>query len=178
MPDFDETTGIEFIGSPGAFTGAFLTPNVDIDGDGYSDVIIAEMKYDHGKGRLAVIYGGSDRPGKINLNHKDSHLFESLLGESVMNPKERHFGLNSFLGDINGDGRFDLFVSSEKQIYVFENVPAGTDTADSGSKHTKNTHKKSSSHSNKPQHNRSESSAQRTTATIAAALLLAVLFIL
>lgn len=78
----------------------------DVDGNGYSDVIIGEPQYDNGntdEGRAYVYLGSAN--GIITTPHwmKESDQFDARMGRSV-----------SSAGDINGDGYSDVIVSAYK----------------------------------------------------------------
>jgi hypothetical protein len=82
--------------------GADKTLNRDLNGDGYSDVVIAAPRYsDNGTddGRVGVYLGGTDLPEKPVLVHKGVPYLH--LGESV-----------ATVGDVNGDGYGDYVITT------------------------------------------------------------------
>lgn len=77
----------------------------DVNGDGYSDVIIGAPRYDNGQtdeGRVFVFYGSSN-----GLASTPDWTAESNQGES-------NFGLSvSTAGDVNGDGYSDVIIGAD-----------------------------------------------------------------
>jgi hypothetical protein len=77
----------------------------DFDGDGFSDVLIAEPAYSNGRGRVLFFFGGlhglSSTPDLI-MEGRD---LQSTFG----------FGIQ-MLGDVNGDGLDDFFIC-EKDVF-------------------------------------------------------------
>jgi len=95
----------------------------DINGDEYNDVIIGEVLYNSGRGRVYVYYGGTD------MDTKPDKIFEGQDPEG-QDPNS-WFGRWQSLDDINGDKCPDLIVSalhwdSERgRVYVFHGSPSG-----------------------------------------------------
>ncbi len=87
----------------------------DVNGDGYSDIIISAPNYNFGVGRVFLFYGGSLMDNVADL---------ILTGET-----ENSFGASiSSAGDVNGDGFSDIIIgapdynnltSNEARTYIF-----------------------------------------------------------
>ena len=97
----------------------------DVNGDGYSDVIVGAYRYDHGQsdeGRAFVFYGSA-----AGLSATADWTAESdQLGA--------HFGYSvASAGDVNGDGYSDVIVGAylydsgqgEGQAFVYQGSAAG-----------------------------------------------------
>lgn len=84
----------------------------DVNGDGYSDVIVGAYTYDSNTGRAYIFYGG------LSMNNVAD---VTLLGESTSS----NFGHTvSSAGDVNGDGFSDVIVgaylyNSTGRAYIF-----------------------------------------------------------
>ncbi|MBS1519259.1 MAG: FG-GAP repeat protein [Bacteroidetes bacterium] len=98
----------------------------DVNGDGYSDVIIGSDKYDNGEvdeGRVFVYHGSN-----IGLSNTANWTAES-------NQASAYFGSSvSTAGDVNGDGYSDVIVgakfyvngqASEGRAFIYSGSPAG-----------------------------------------------------
>ncbi len=78
----------------------FVSSAGDINGDGYSDVIISAYLFSTWTGKAYVYFGGSSMNNTADL---------TMTGEATFN----YFAQNvSSAGDVNGDGYSDLFVGS------------------------------------------------------------------
>ncbi|MBO9616854.1 MAG: FG-GAP repeat protein [Dyadobacter sp.] len=87
-----------------AWLGSALAPAGDVNGDGYSDLIIGAYTYDNGQTDegLALIYHGGGLPGNETSG-------TSLVGSA---PSERFGSMVAGAGDINGDGLDDVLISA------------------------------------------------------------------
>ncbi|MEO8446520.1 MAG: FG-GAP-like repeat-containing protein [bacterium] len=93
--------------------GASVSDAGDVNGDGYSDIIIGADAYSSHTGRAYIFYGG------VNLNTVADVTF---TGEAVNN----QFGFPaSTAGDVNGDGYSDIIVgalgysSTTGRVYIY-----------------------------------------------------------
>ena len=102
----------------------------DVNGDGYSDVVVGAPYYDNGQsneGRAYVYHGSA-----TGLAFAPSWFVES-------NQAESQFGISvSGAGDVNGDGYSDVIVgaflydnedNAEGRVFVYQGSPAGLGTA-------------------------------------------------
>ncbi len=109
-----------------AFYGVSVSEAGDVNGDGYSDVIIGALWYDNGEsneGRAYVYYGS---PTGLSLT-------PDWIGES--NQANAHYGYSvSTAGDVNGDGYSDVIIGAyqysngetyEGCAYVYYGSPIG-----------------------------------------------------
>jgi len=87
-----------------AFFGTSVSAAGDVNGDGYSDVIVGAPQYDNGQtdeGRAYVYYGGTGGlPGTASWII-ENNIALSLLGTSV-----------STAGDVNGNGYSDVIIGA------------------------------------------------------------------
>jgi len=100
----------------------------DVNGDGYSDVIVGAYLYDNGQGNEGAAFvwlGGATGPGATGTPFnadwfKEGQLANVFFGSSV-----------GTAGDVNGDGFADVIVSSTTytldhgQAWVWEGGPTG-----------------------------------------------------
>ncbi len=119
-------------GQANALYGTSVSTAGDVNGDGYSDVIIGAPNYDNGntnEGRVFVFYGSaSGLPGTANWT-------------SELNQDSAYFGISvSTAGDINGDGYSDVIVGAsyynngqndEGRAYVFNGSASGLSASES-----------------------------------------------
>jgi hypothetical protein len=110
----------------GALLGRSVAGAGDLNGDGYSDVIVGAPDYDNGQNNEGVVfayYGSS-----AGVSNTDPILLE-------MNKEYSGFGENvNSAGDVNGDGYSDIIVGApyftdgqqyEGAAYVFHGSPTG-----------------------------------------------------
>jgi len=97
--------------------------NRDINGDGYSDLIVGAKEYTSGTGRVYVFLGNSS-----GIVSRDADSAEFLLtGESVSNS----FGSSVCTADINSDGYSDVIVGADGwnsgtgRVYIFYGNSSG-----------------------------------------------------
>lgn len=113
----------------GAFFGNAVATAGDVNGDGYSDVIVGAYAYDAGntnEGRAYIYYGSSS-----GLSPTAGWVTES-------NQDEAHYGSSvATAGDVNGDGYSDVIVgaplfdggsSDEGRVYVYYGGASGPST--------------------------------------------------
>jgi hypothetical protein len=87
-----ETTNNQF--------GLSLSSDGDLNGDGYSDLIIGAYRYNNYTGRVYIFYGGSAMNGSTDV---------TLNGGAI----NEYFGYGlSSAGDVNGDGYSDAIIGS------------------------------------------------------------------
>ncbi|HMQ70128.1 MAG TPA: FG-GAP-like repeat-containing protein, partial [Ignavibacteria bacterium] len=80
--------------------GSSVSTAGDVNGDGFSDVIVGAGNYVSNTGKAYIYYGGSPM---------DSIYDKTMTGESIQN----HFGSSvSSAGDVNGDGFSDVIVGA------------------------------------------------------------------
>ncbi len=113
-------------GQANAYFGQSLASAGDIDGDGYSDIIMGAHLYDHGEsdeGAIMVWHGGASHPDTASATALHSIQPESQFGYAV-----------SGAGDVDGDGYGDMIVgaprydngqSEEGAAFLFKGTPNG-----------------------------------------------------
>ena len=111
---------------PGAFFGRSVARAGDVNGDGYSDVIIGAAAYQNGEldeGGAFVYHGSPSGLGPNAVWAAESNQATALFGTS-----------SSTAGDVNGDGFSDVIVggylydngeTNEGRAFVYHGSPAG-----------------------------------------------------
>jgi hypothetical protein len=102
--------------------GGSLSGAGDVNGDGYSDLVVGSAGYGSSRGKVCVYHGGPSGPG--------SAPDWTALGENA----DDGFGYRvAGVGDVNGDGFGDIAVARASwyaltgpgKVYVFHGSPAG-----------------------------------------------------
>jgi len=113
-------------GQAQAYLGQSLSSAGDINGDGFSDIVIGVHLYDHGQnneGAAMVWHGGASGPATATAAALHAAQAESAFGYAV-----------SGAGDIDGDGFDDIIVGAphydhgqaeEGAAFVFKGTPNG-----------------------------------------------------
>ncbi|GAX59205.1 hypothetical protein SCALIN_C01_0136 [Candidatus Scalindua japonica] len=112
-----------------ALMGRLVSTAGDVNGDGYSDVIVGVHEYDNGEidEGLAIVYLGSSTGLSMTGDWSaEGNQNRAIFGRSV-----------STAGDVNGDGYSDIIVSApfydngesqEGKVFVYMGSPAGLGT--------------------------------------------------
>ncbi len=108
----------------GTYLGSALSYAGDVNGDGYSDVIVGERDYLGAVGRAYIFLGGTSMDNTADV---------TFTGEAISN----FFGTSvSSAGDVNGDGYSDVIIgargysSNRGRAYIFFGGAAMNNTAD------------------------------------------------
>jgi len=111
-------------GAANNYFGRSVSAAGDVNGDGYSDVIVGAYGYTTSTGRAYIYFGGAPMNNIADV---------TMTGETTFNL----FGISvSTAGDVNGDGFSDVFVgangytSSTGRAYIFLGGVAMNNTAD------------------------------------------------
>jgi len=112
-PMMNNTPDVTMTGESGSSFGTSVSSAGDVNGDGYSDVVVGANGYNSATGRAYIYYGGSSM---------DNFADVTFTGEATFT----YFGLSvSSAGDVNGDGYSDVIVgargysSSTGRTYIF-----------------------------------------------------------
>ena len=112
--------------APEQRTGYSVASAGDVNGDGYTDVIVGEIGYGNGEigeGRALVYHGSPTGPSTTPSWSVEGNLTNAELGRAVASA-----------GDVNGDGYADVIVgapeyangeATEGRVYVFHGSPSG-----------------------------------------------------
>jgi hypothetical protein len=110
----------------GAFFGARISTAGDVNGDGYSDIIVGAPNFDNGEsneGKAYVYHGSATGLSAIANWTAEGNQADAIFGYPV-----------STAGDVNGDGYSDVIVSAENydndlqnegRIYVYHGSSSG-----------------------------------------------------
>ncbi|MEI6765933.1 MAG: FG-GAP-like repeat-containing protein [Bacteroidota bacterium] len=116
----------------GSYLGAAVACAADVNGDGYSDILIGASRFTNGEtgeGRAFLFFGSSTGPAAAANWTAEANQATAYFGAA----------LNS-AGDVNGDGYADVIVGSylydngqtdEGRVYVFHGSAAGLATTSS-----------------------------------------------
>lgn len=108
IPDVIMNDGIQ-----NGFFGSSVSAAGDVNGDGYSDIVIGAYGYNSNRGRVYIFYGGS--------------VMDSIADKTITGGASNHlFGYSvSTAGDVNDDGYDDLIIgargynSNRGRAYVY-----------------------------------------------------------
>ncbi|MFN2291232.1 MAG: FG-GAP-like repeat-containing protein [Anaerolineae bacterium] len=115
----------------GAHYGWSVATAGDVNGDGFTDVIVGAPGYANGQteeGRIWIYHGASGGLSESAARHKESNVADAEFGSSV-----------ATAGDVNGDGYADIIVGAEYysashvaegRAYVWHGGPEGIPTGD------------------------------------------------
>ncbi len=147
---------------PGARFGAAVSTAGDLDGDGYTDVVIGAPDYDgvQPNGGAAFVYYGGPAGLTASLQRSGDKPRPTPTGIGCLTPtstagsadwtaegeqENAHFGASvSIAGDVNGDGYADLIIgapdydgiqSDEGAVFVYQGGPGGPTTIPAWSAH-------------------------------------------
>jgi len=107
----------------GARFGYSVATAGDVNGDGFSDVIIGADQYDNGlenEGRATIYMGNASGPAKINTWQTSGEAANDNFGVSLASA-----------GDVNGDGFSDIIIGAHRKtdytgkVYVYAGNESG-----------------------------------------------------
>ncbi|MBS1515435.1 MAG: FG-GAP repeat protein [Bacteroidetes bacterium] len=126
--------GIAITGEPNAVyttlnylnkIGTSISQAGDINGDGYTDILIGAPNYSNLNGEAFLAYGNANPNGNISTTFGMTFLNGSgQIGTSV-----------SYAGDLNNDGYFEMLISAPAKspngaVYIYQNSMSGNDVHD------------------------------------------------
>jgi len=115
-------------GNPGYRYGAALASAGDVNGDGYSDVIVGAPQWNGGAGRVHVYHGG---PTGIT---PFPHAWWAKPFDSPFVPNANFGESVAGAGDVNGDGYSDVIIGAggyngaRGRVFVYHGGPTGLST--------------------------------------------------
>jgi hypothetical protein len=125
MPSFLEAVNsdIVIVGSGGYEFGSAISNSVDVNSDGFDDIIVGSPKNNGGTGAAFVFYGSGSMTASMNIMDADVMMFGESSGDE--------FGYSiQGIDDINGDGIVDLAIGAPNYddgaksncgaIYIYE----------------------------------------------------------
>jgi hypothetical protein len=111
-----------YSGVSGALAGSSVAKAGDVNGDGVTDVVIGAPQAStptpaparKENGAAYVVFGPFGPRQVIDLDNLGTHGFK-LIGGADLEPDKMHFGSAvAGLGDVNGDGKDDVAITSER----------------------------------------------------------------
>ncbi len=121
-------------GQASAGYGVSVATAGDVNGDGYSDIIVGAGLYDNGEtdeGRAFVYYGSASDLKPINLSSPPPFTAD---WSAQSNQKQALFGYVNTAGDVNGDGYSDIIIGArmydngelnEGMVFVYHGSATG-----------------------------------------------------
>lgn len=95
---------VTITGNENNYLGSSISTAGDVNGDGYSDVIVGAPYYNFGEGRIYILFGGSTMDNIADVTITGN--VGDYLGPSV-----------SSAGDVNGDGLSDVIAGAPTSDY-------------------------------------------------------------
>ena len=89
---------------------------IDADGDGRLDIYLCQG------GPIVEAPGAADPPGRLYLNRKDGTFADGTDRAGAPGPP---YAMGAAVGDVDGDGRDDLFVSGWRGQRLYRNLGGG-----------------------------------------------------
>ncbi|MEZ5845078.1 MAG: Ig-like domain-containing protein [Hyphomicrobiaceae bacterium] len=113
--DVGRLPGFDIVGAVVALSGP-ATGAVDVNNDGYDDLLLANANADGGRGEAYVIFGGADQAGRAidvaTLNGATGFtVYGNQPGQGTTRGDNVGYSLAG-LGDVNNDGIDDIAISS------------------------------------------------------------------